>query len=125
MTVQIGKSIENGRQQGSGFGGRQGALRKNLREIFLSILRDQEEKSCAVEFTASHLKDMNEVRMRSLGGRTPTGKLLIVGNFCRYQLDGSFSSSEFGQEDGALIGASQPLPQGKFPRDHPSFPRFP
>jgi hypothetical protein len=96
-----------------------------LRQIFLAILHDQEKKSCTVDFTPSHLEDTNEVRMRPLRGCTPAGKLFVIGNFRGHELDGSFSSTQFGQEHRAVIGASEPPSEGKLPGDYSTFPRFP
>ena len=71
LCVQIAEGVEDGAEHVARFGRSEGALRKNLREIFFGVFHDDVEKVHVREAATAALEQLKQIRMRELGSAAP------------------------------------------------------
>jgi hypothetical protein len=129
LGVEIGENVHNGIEHIACFIGSEGALRKNLPQIFFGAFHDNVEKAHAFQATAAPVKEAQETRMRQLRDLVPDGKLLAGGGIVgRNKFDGSLTRLRVGElreEDRAVIGGSEEMVKRELVVGQLAFPLFP
>ena len=109
LRVQIAESVKHGAEHVAGFGGSEGALRENLREIFFGIFHDDVEKVHVRETAAAALVQLKQIGMREFGGAAPERELQIGGYALGNELDDGFGrlrAGELREENGGFAGTA-------------------
>jgi hypothetical protein len=110
LTVNAGKGVENGDEHVASFLRGERPLRKNLREIFRSVLHHEIEKRDIIQSAVPHFKEPKQMRMKKLARVFPARELeLGVGRIGGNKLDSGLHTialSMLRQEHSAVIRAA-------------------
>jgi hypothetical protein len=110
LTMNAGKGVENGNEHVASFLRGERPLRKNLREIFPSILHHEIEKRDIIQLAVPHFKEPKQMRMKKLGRVFPARELdLGAGRIGGNKLDSGFykiALTMLRQEHSAVIRAA-------------------
>src|SRR5579863_1692501 len=103
--------------------------REDLRQVFIGVFHHHVEEPRSVDDAASAVKQANHVGMGKLAVCCPTSELnFIVGTGGRNYFDRGLQRSSgwiVRKKYGAVVRASQPLPQGELFIDQTAFPLLP
>jgi|SRR5277367_3733816 len=115
LAMEKGKRGQDRFEHGARFGGRERALRKDLREVFFLVFHDDVEHVGVLKNAAAGVKNGNKVRMRKLRGAAPKSKLELRGGRVRgHELYDSFLRilvAVLGEEGGGVVRAAQVFAQ--------------
>ncbi len=109
LGMKVFQGVEEGLEHFARFGGSEGALGQELREVFFGILHDNVEQIHAGELAAASLEKLDQIWMRELRDLFPAGELSIrAGGASLNEFDGGFlfAFTALGEEYDAVIRAA-------------------
>lgn len=129
LAVEIDDGFEKRLEHFAGFGGGEGALGKNLREIFFGEFHHGVEKIEIGDAAAPGIIDAEKIGVRELRGAGPKRELCFGGGgVSGNKFDSGLAGLRFGrlrEEDGAVVGGAEELVKQEFIVGDLAFPFFP
>src|SRR6266478_9774524 len=112
--MEINESIQNRFEHFASFGARQGALGKNLREVFFGIFHHDVKTIPVFDAATADVVDAQQIRMNELHDAAPERDLEIRVGTRWNEFDGRLFRLRLGklrEENGGVVRAASVIPQ--------------
>ena len=105
-TMEVNKSIQHGSEHFASLGSREGALRKNLGEVFFGIFHHDVEAIPVFDTAPADVVNAQQIRMNKLHDAPPERDLEIRVRAGGDEFDGGFFRlrlGKLGEENGGIL----------------------
>ncbi len=117
VSMQIAECVQQRIEQLASLYGREWALGNDLRQNFISKVRDDVDKSGVPNLRATEVMDSKKVRVRKGRSGFPDGQAFFCSRRCGDQFDGGLRcrTCRFGAKDATSSGSAAPFEERKSP----------